>query len=101
MFISEKDVGLATFRSPGVYDVHWYYQKARGREAIKLGKAMCGLLFKEHGAQILRGFVKKHLKASRWACRQVGFKSMGFLTFADGDENEVFYLSKADYEKDK
>lgn len=99
MFIEGDNVGVATRDYPGMYTVHWYYNSARGKEAIKLGKAMCVKLFEEHGGQVLRGLIKTRLKASRWACRQLGFKSKGFLTYEDGDENEVLFASKDDFMK--
>lgn len=101
MFIEGNNVGVASFEYDGLYSVHWYYQSARGREAINLGKAMVGELFENHGAKALRAFIKTRLKASRWACRQVGFKSYGLLTFADGDENELFCLTKEEFNKGK
>lgn len=94
MFIEDDNVGVASFQYPGFYIVHWYFQSARGRKAIELGKAMCLLLFEEHGAKVLEGLIKNHLRASAWAARQIGFKSFGCLTFEDGEVNEVLVLMK-------
>lgn len=102
LMLTEGDnVGLATYEYPGLYDVHWYYRSARGRDAINLGKRMVGVLFEHHGAEVLRGLIKVRLKASRWACRQLGFKSQGILTYPDGDVNEIFVMTKADYMEGK
>ncbi len=97
MLAEGKDVGLATYEGPGIYSVHWYYQDARGRAAIDLGIRMTNLLFEKYGAEILRALIKEDFKASRWACRQLGFKSLGMLTFADGDVNEILCKTKQDY----
>lgn len=99
MFIEGRDVGVASFEYPGLYTVHWYFLDARGREAIDLGKRMCSLLFTEHDAELLRGLIKEELRASRWACRQLGFKSLGKITFADGDVNEMFVATKNEFMK--
>jgi len=98
MLISDEDVGLATYDYPGVYSVHWYYN-SRGRDAIELGKKMCTKLFTDHGAQTLRGIIKKHMKASRWATRQVGFKSQGFVLDKNGEECEVLCATKDEFLK--
>lgn len=93
MFTEGENVGLATYEYPGVYTVHWYY-KVRGREAIELGKRMLKNLFDNYGAETVRGVVRTDLKASRWAARQVGYKSVGIFKFPDGSENEIFILTK-------
>jgi hypothetical protein len=92
MFIHGNDVGLGIYDYPGVYTVHWYYE-SRGRQAIDLGKAMTSMLFTEHGAKTLRALIRRELRASRWACRQLGFKSHGYLTFDEDDNNEVLFLT--------
>lgn len=95
MFVDGENVGLATQEYPGFYTVHWYYQ-VRGRAAIELGKAMLRNLFENYGAETVRGIIRTDLKASRWAARQVGYKSVGIFKFADGTENEIFILTKND-----
>lgn len=96
MFSSGENVGLATYEYPGVYSLHWYFT-VRGRDAINLGKAMIVKLFKDYGAETVRGFVREDLKASRWAARQLGLKSYGVITFADNEPNELFIATKDDY----
>lgn len=97
MLAEGRNVGLATYECPGIYSVHWYYQDARGRDAIILGKKMLGEMFDKYGAEIIRAFIRVDLKASRWACRQLGFKSLGILTFADGEDNELFAITKKEF----
>lgn len=96
MFVEGENVGLATYEYPGVYTVHWYF-KARGREAINLAKEMVANLFENYGAESIRGVVRTNLKASRWAARQVGMKSYGIVTYADGEENELFCATKKEF----
>lgn len=98
MFVEDDNVGLATLEYPGVFSTHWYY-KCRGRDAINLGKRMCANLFENYGAETLRAFIRVDLKASRWACRQLGFKSHGIITFPDGEDNELFIATKEEFLK--
>ena len=99
MFVEDNNVGLAVCDYNGLYTVHWYFEK-RGREAINLAKQMIANLFVNYGAKAVRGLIKEHMKASRWACRQVGLKSLGFITFADGDVNEIFAATKDEFLKE-
>lgn len=96
MFECGENVGLATYEFPGLYTVHWYFT-VRGRDAINLAQAMLKNLFENYGAKGVRGYVRTDLKASRWATRQVGLKSFGLITFADGEEHELFYVTKKDF----
>lgn len=94
MLTEGKNVGLATYMYPGAYTVHWYFQ-VRGRKAINLGKDMCQKMFDDYDARILRAIIDEDLRASRWACRQIGFRSMGIMEFPDGPA-EVYYLTEKD-----
>lgn len=94
MLVDGKNVGLATYMYPGAYTVHWYF-KVRGRAAINLGKAMCQKMFDNYDAQILRAIIQEDMKASRWACRQIGFRSVGMMEWPDG-VYEVYYLTEKD-----
>ncbi len=97
--IEGDNVGIASYQNVGLYCVHWYYQSARGRTAINLGKAMCKMMFTDFGAITLVGIIKKELRHSAWACRQLGFKSLGYLTYEDGDINEMFFATKDEFLK--
>lgn len=96
MFADGENVGLATFEYPGMYSLHWFF-KVRGRKAINLGKEMIANLFENYGAEVVRGFVRTENKASRWAARQLGLKSMGIIKFSDGEDNEMFCATKAEF----
>lgn len=96
MFSDGENVGLATYEYPGLYSVHWFFT-VRGRKALDLGRAMLVNLFENYGAEAVRGFIKSDLKASRWAARQVGLKSLGLMECPDGTEDEIFYASKKEY----
>jgi hypothetical protein len=100
MFVEEgtENVGIATFEYPGVYSVHWY-MKNRGRHAIDLAKAMIKNLFENYDAKVIRGVIRQNLKASRWAARQVGMKSLGMIEYKDG-LNELFVTTKEEFLKE-
>lgn len=99
MLVEGKDVGLATFEYPGVYTIHWFFE-ARGRKAINQARAMLGYLFKNTDAKAVRGLVDVDLRASAWAARQVGCKSLGKITSPTG-EYELFCMTKDDFYKDE
>lgn len=96
MFVEGKNVGLATCEYPGVYTVHWYFD-VRGRDAIRLAQRMVKNLFENYDAKAIRGLTRVDMKAARWAARQVGMKSMGFVTHADGVETEIFCATKEEF----
>lgn len=96
MFVEGDNIGLATYEYSGVYNVHWYYT-ARGREAIELAKRMIANLFENYGAEIIRGMIETKLKASRWACRQVGLTSHGIIYDPKYGECEMFTATKDEF----
>lgn len=96
LFLDGNNAGIASYQYPGVYMVHWYFS-VRGRQAIDLGKAMIKNLFENYDAETVCALIKTKLKASRWAARQVGFKSQGIVMYPDGDENELFTLTKDEF----
>lgn len=95
MFEEDGNVGLATLEYPGVYSLHWYF-KVRGRAAIELAQRMVKNLFDNYGAKSVRGLIRKDFKASRWACRQVGLKSFGFIETPKG-EVELFCATRDEF----
>ena len=96
MFAEGDNIGLATYEYPGLYGLHWFFT-VRGREAIELGKRMIANLFENYGAEVVQGYVRADMKASRWAARQLGLKSYGIITFDDGEDNEFFCSTKEEF----
>jgi hypothetical protein len=85
MYVNEQgDVGLATFEYSGVYNVHWFFQ-SRGKEAIKVAKAMIDRLFKDTDAKIVRGLTPVDVKAARFLAKHVGFTSYGLVECPEDD----------------
>jgi hypothetical protein len=96
MLVEGDNVGLATYEYPGVYTVHWFFT-ARGREALKLAKRMLAVLFESSDARVVRGLTPVDLKAARWLAKQVGLTSHGVLTFADGKQCELMFVTKEEF----
>lgn len=96
MLVDGDNIGLATHEWSGLYTVHWFF-KVRGREALNLARAMFKVMFDDYGAEMLRGITPRELKAARWACRQVGLKSYGFIETAEGKPHEIFFLHKDEF----
>lgn len=95
MLAEGENVGLASFEYPGMYTCHLYF-KAKGREAIKLGRAMLVHLFDNYDVKAVRGLIKVRFKAARWAARQMGWESLGLVSFPNGDD-ELFYGTKENF----
>lgn len=96
MFVEDDNAGLATYEYYGVYNVHWYFT-VRGREAIELAKRMIVNLFENYDAELIRGMIETKLKASRWACRQVGLTSHGIIVDPRFGEMEMFTATKDEF----
>ncbi len=99
MLVSGDDVGLATCEYPGMYNCHLYF-KSRGREAIRLGQEMLNHLFDNYDAKAVGGLIKVQFKAARWAARQMGWTSLGIVSFPNGDD-ELFYGTKENFKGTK
>lgn len=98
MLTDGKNVGLATFEYPGMYTCHLYF-KDKGRTAIRRGQKMLKYLFDNYDVKAIRGLIKVGFKPARWAVRQIGLKSLGIVSFPNGDD-ELFYATP-DIFKDK
>jgi hypothetical protein len=54
-------------------------------------------LFDNYGAKALRGLTPVNNKAARWATRQVGMKSQGFVPNSKGHMFELFIVTKEEF----
>lgn len=97
MMVVGDNVGLCTYEYPGLYNAHWFYT-ARGKEAIDLGKAMIRYMFENKDAQVIRGMIRLDFKASRWATRKVGLRSLGIIPAPHQKfDYELFYTNKEEF----
>jgi hypothetical protein len=96
ILVEDDNIGLCTFEYPGLYTLHWFF-KARGRDAIKLGRRMVREVFEKYAAEAVRGFTPVENGAARWATRQVGLESLGIVQDYDGREHELFFTTKQDF----
>lgn len=99
MLVDGDSVGLGTLEYPGLYNIHWFYT-VRGRQALNLGRDMIRYLFEHKDAKAVRGWIRTDLRASLWAARQIGLKSLGVIEDHKG-RNELFFMTKDDFYKDE
>jgi hypothetical protein len=99
MLVDGENVGLCTYEYPGLYNAHWF-MKDRGRKAIEVGKEMIRYMFEHKDAEVIRGMIRMDYKASRWAVRQVGLRSLGVIeTPHKPFDHELFYTNKKEFLK--
>lgn len=99
MYVMGEDVGLATFDYPGMYTLHWF-MKSRGKDVLKVGKAMLEKLFSEHDIKVLRGVTPVENRPARFLAKRFGFKTISIEEFLDGP-NELMLLTKEDFNQIK
>ena len=76
----------------GIYNGHYFFDKARGKTAIDLAEDMLIYLFENYPVEVVKGLVPMQNKAARWLSRQVGFLSLGAIETING-EGELFVIS--------
>lgn len=97
MLVDGENVGICTYEYPGLYNAHWF-MKDRGRKAIDTGKAMIRYMFEHKDAEVIRGMIGLNYKASRWAVRQVGLRSLGIIPAPHKPfDYELFYTNKKEF----
>jgi hypothetical protein len=100
MLVDGDDVGLGTFEYPGVYNIHWFFV-SRGRGAIDAAKRLLTEFFNNYDVQTVRGLTPtSHAYAgARWLGRKIGLTSYGEVTYPNGEECELFIMTKNEFEK--
>ena len=88
--IEGMNIAFGELKSPGVYWVHFCFDTARGREAIKLTQEMFKEFCRVCPVRIAIGLIALNNKKARWLIRQVGFQSLGETTTENGP-CEMFY----------
>ncbi|MGX7895468.1 hypothetical protein [Tsuneonella sp. HG222] len=79
--ISEGGGAIFAWRGPGVYEGHSFF-RARGTEAITLGKAMLAQMATQ--ASLIWGLTPLELRHVRWFNRKLGFTSLGLMQAPEG-----------------
>lgn len=77
------DLAIFAFRGPGIFEGHLQFV-SRGREAIRIGKAMLAEMPK-YGARMIWGPTPVGLRNVCWFQRQLGFVSHGIMETPEGD----------------
>lgn len=81
---------------PGVVQGHYFFEKARGKEAVELSRDVLELVFTTYGIQTIFGLTPVHKKGALWLSRHLGFKSYGQVQTPIG-LCEKFILTKEEY----
>lgn len=88
-----NSIGLADYKSEGVYWIHFCCNDVKGREAIQLAKRMMVKLCSVTDIHHLIGPVYITNTRTRWFARQTGMTSLG-LSETHVGMCELFYISK-------
>lgn len=90
---NDCDLALFTFVYEGVFEGHYFFNEARGKEAIKLSKEILEFFRKlQNGVfTVVRGLVPLENKAAAWMSRKIGFNSAGIVDTING-QCELFVL---------
>jgi hypothetical protein len=98
MYVVDDNIGLATFEYPGFYNAHWFFHSAKGKAALDLAFKMYDDLFNVQGAKAVRGITPVALKGARFLAKRLGFQTLSFEDFNDGNGlQEVMCLTKDDF----
>ncbi len=95
----DNDLALFEYEKEGVYTGHYFFNRRKGREAIKLSKAILQELFtnEQFNIKIIRGLTPLENLKARWMSRHVGFKSYGAIQTLLGP-CELFILTKDEWQ---
>lgn len=91
--IHDENIAFAEWKSEGVYHVHFCFDTARGRDAIRLTKQMFEEFCRSCPVEIAIGLISDSNKKAKWVIRQVGFKSLGEIETENGI-CEMFYATR-------
>ena len=94
--IEGKNISFGEEKSPGVYWVHFCFDTAKGRDAIRLTQEMFREFCLRCPVRIAAGLILLENKKARWLIRQVGFSSLGEVDTKIG-RCEMFYATAKDF----
>lgn len=87
---------LFTYEYIHVWAGHYFFENARGKEAIRLSKEALEVMFTRTNCEVLFGLVSEKKKHASWISRQLGFRSYGMVETPKGPY-EMFILTKEEY----
>lgn len=91
----ENGIAILAYREPGIYQAHLaFIPEGRGAVMLKSCRKALDSLFTEYGAKIIYAKIPNQLKASKLACRWLGFTSLGP---DDTGLQETFMLERDDH----
>jgi hypothetical protein len=94
--VEGENVALFDYKSPGTYWGHYFYNTARGREAVKLSGLILKYVLTKYPIKTILGLTPEDNKPARWLSRQIGMNSLGLVETING-QCELFFLDKDTY----
>lgn len=91
----QDNLTLFEKESEGVFIGHYFFNSAKGKEAIRLSNNCLDYMFNIKKAKLIKGLTPIDNKPARWMSRKIGFKSCGFADTKNG-VCEIFYKTKED-----
>lgn len=97
---TDGDHNLALFERDGrgVVFGHYFFNKARGKEALALCREVLKEVFEgDYDVQVIKGLTPITHLGARWMNKKLGFKSYGVLDTVTG-HCEIVILTKPEWE---
>ena len=93
-----ENYSLFEYKSRGIYEGHYLFKNARGREAVNLSLSMLKTFFNLTDAKVIVGRTPLYQKGALWLNKKLGFEH---LTYEErmGDDYEVVVLTKERFTK--
>lgn len=89
---------LFFFEYPGAYQGHFFFENAKGRDAILRAQEAISLMFNAFDAKLIFGLVQVQHRRAIWLTRKIGFQPQGILDTRKGP-CEMFTMTKDEYEE--
>lgn len=93
-YVENDNLALFEEMSPRVYRGHYFFNSARGKEALRMAKDALNLIFQK--AEVIQGWTPTNKKAALLMSRWLGFKSHGLIQTTNGP-CELFILTKQEW----
>lgn len=91
-----EDYALFELLSPRIYEGHFMFACARGKEALKLSNNFIEILFRKYNAKLLIGLVPIDNRKTKIFTRKLKFNSLGEIDTVKGS-CEFFYKTDEGY----
>lgn len=89
---------LFQYEYPGALQGHYFFEKARGKEAISLSQLALGLAFDAFDVKLIFGLTPLTNQGALWLSRKIGFNKQGIVDTPKGP-CMMFTMTKDEYEE--